>query len=277
MPVKSAILSFLPYIFPLFLPCAVLAAEQPVWVEAAGEAQMGELDTQTEVKARARRDAQIKALEQAVGTFIRSHTLVANYQVADDLIYAAVRGRIDRMEVLSEGWDGKDRTLYRARIKALVEPVYPEKGQGLALKVALSKSVLKEGQATKILYQANSDCHVYIFSIASDGSVTLLLPNAATRDNRVISGKAYEFPPADGPVRLEAMFLPGFTGNEAEERIKVIATRKEEALIPLGFREGMLKVYDAGSTGMVNDLVRKLNQLEPADWTEATAVYKIVR
>jgi hypothetical protein len=36
-------------------------------------------------------------------------------------------------------------------------------------------------------------------------------------------------------------------------------------------------VYDAKSTGMISDLVKKLNQLEPTDWTEAMAVYKIVR
>jgi hypothetical protein len=39
----------------------------------------------------------------------------------------------------------------------------------------------------------------------------------------------------------------------------------------------MFKVYDAKSTGMISDLVKKLNQIEPTDWTEATAVYRIVR
>ncbi len=265
------------FIILLLLPVVSSAVEQPVWVESSGEAQMGEMDTQKEVKDRARRDAQSRAVEKAVGTFIKSHTLVSNFQVADDLVYAAVRGKIEKMDVLSEGWDEKDRNLYRVKIKALIDPVYPEKGQGLALKVALSKSVLKEGEETKILYQSNNDCYVYIFSIAADGSVTLLLPNATNKDNRVLLDKAYEFPPANNPVKLEAMFLPGFDGNSAEERIKVIATKREEAIVPLGFQEGIFKVYDAKSTGMVNDLVRKLNQLEPTDWTEATAVYRIVR
>jgi hypothetical protein len=265
------------FIILLLLPTVSFAAEAPLWVEANGSAQMGEMDTQKEVKDRARREAQSRAVEKAVGTFIKSHTLVANYQVADDLVYAAVRGKIEKQEIIFEGWDEKDRNLYRVRIRALVEPVYPEKGQGLALKVALSKSALKEGEETKILYQSNNDCYVYIFSIAADGSVTLLLPNATNKDNRVLLGKGYEFPPASSPVRLEAQFLPGFKGTDAEERIKVIATRKEEAIIPLGFQEGMFKVYDGKSTGMISDLVKKLNQLEPTDWTEATAVYKIVR
>ncbi|MEK7196047.1 MAG: hypothetical protein AAB151_00125, partial [Nitrospirota bacterium] len=63
----------------------------------------------------------------------------------------------------------------------------------------------------------------------------------------------------------------------AEERIKIIATKLREDIIPLGFQEGMFKVYDSKSTGMISDLVKRLNQLEPADWAEATVVYKLSR
>ncbi|MDP3260382.1 MAG: hypothetical protein Q8M34_07335, partial [Thermodesulfovibrionales bacterium] len=68
-----------------------------------------------------------------------------------------------------------------------------------------------------------------------------------------------------------------FKGKIAEERIKIIVTNKKEELIPLGFQEGAFKVYDAKSTGMISDLVKRLNQLEPADWAEATVVYRIER
>ena len=55
----------------------------------------------------------------------------------------------------------------------------------------------------------------------------------------------------------------------------MIATRKKENLISLGFQEGLFKVYDARSTGMISDLVKRLNQMEPADWTEATLIYRL--
>jgi hypothetical protein len=261
----------------LLLPAIGYASEQPVLVEATGEAQMGEMDTPKEVMARARRDAQNKAVEKAVGAFIKSHTLVSNNQVAEDLVYASVRGKIEKTEIIREGWDEKDRNLYRVSLKALVEPVYPEKGQGISLKMSLSKSVLKEGEEVKIFYQANSDCFIYVFSIAEDGSVTLLLPNSVDKNNHLTKDKAYEFPPVGSPVRLQAMFLPGCKEKTSEERIKIIATKNEEAIVPLGFQEGMVKVYDAQSTGLVSELVKKLSQLEPAEWTEVTAVYKIVR
>jgi hypothetical protein len=261
----------------LFCSALSLAAEQPVLVEATGEALMGEHDTPKEVMGRAKRDAQIKAMEKAVGTFIKAHTLVSNNQVADDLVYASVRGKVQKTEILQEGWDAKDRNLYRVSLKALVEPIYPEKGEGMSARLSLSRDQLREGEDVRILYQSGADGYVYLFSIAADGSVTLIFPNTLHKDNSVLKGKAYDFPPSGSPIRLSAAFLPGFKGGVAEERVKLIATRKKEDLIPLGFQEGMFTTYDASSTGMINDLVRRLNQLDPADWAEATAVYRIVR
>ena len=261
----------------LSLPIVAVAVDAPVWVESAGEAKQGDHDTLKEVKDRARRDAQLRAVEKAVGTFIKSHTLVSNNQVADDLVYASVRGRVRQTEVISEGWDDKDRSTYRVRLKTLVEPVYPEKGEGMSAKLSLSKDQLREGEDVKVLYQLGIDGYVYLFSAAADGSVTLLFPNTLYKDNSVLGGKGYEFPPAGSPIRLSAAFLPGFKGAVAEEKVKLIATRKKEDLIPLGFQEGMFTTYDASSTGMINDLVRRLNQLDPADWAEASAVYRIQR
>ncbi|KAF0144372.1 MAG: hypothetical protein FD156_1923 [Nitrospirae bacterium] len=268
----------IPLIFLLLaLPFVSLAADKPAWIDADGEAVMGDIETQKEVKERAKIDAQNKAVEKAVGVFIRSHTLVSNSQLAEDLIYASVRGKIEKVNIVKEGWDEKDRNLYRVKIKALVMPVYPEKGEGISLKILLSKTVLKEGDEVKIFYQASNDCYVYIFSVAADGSVTLLLPNSMNQDNHTKAGKSYEFPSSESKIKLQARFLPGFGKNAAEERIKIIATKLREDIIPLGFQEGMFKVYDSKSTGMISDLVRRLNQLEPADWAEATVVYKLSR
>jgi hypothetical protein len=211
------------------------------------------------------------------GTFIKSHTFVSNSQVAEDLIYAAVRGKIAKENVIASGWDEKERNLYRVNIKALVEPVYPERGEGLSAKVSLSKAELKEGDAVQIFYRVSKDSCVYIFSVAADDSVTLLLPNSNMHDNRARAGKTYQFPPSDSKIHLKAMFLPDYKEKSAEERIKIIATRQKEDLLSLGFREGMFQVYDARSTGMINDLVRRLNQIEPTDWSEATATYSLER
>jgi len=261
----------------LILPVCSFASEKPVWVEATGEAYLGEIETPKEVKDRARRDAQKNALEKAVGVFIKSHTLVSNSQLAEDLIYASVRGQIKKTEILHEGWDTKERSLYRIELRALIKPVYPEQGKGLSIKAYLSKTDLKEGEEVRIFYEASSNCYVYIFSVAADGSVTLLLPNSIHRENLTRGRKAYEFPTSDSEIHLKAMFLPGHKGKVAEERIKLIATKEKEDILSLGFHEGMFKVYDSRSTGMISDLVKRLNRIEPDKWTEATAVYTLTR
>lgn len=253
------------------------AADEPVWIEAKGEAVLGDTDTPRDVRERAKRAAELAAIEQAIGSFINSHTLVSNSQVADDLIYASVRGRAEKVEVLSEGWDEKDRNLFIIRIKALIAPVYQNKEEGLKVSANLSRAELKESDEVKLYYKTSADCYVYIFSLAADGSVTLLVPSSFVTDNRALAGKVYEFPAEGSRLHLRAMFLPGFTEPQAREKIKVIATRKQEELIPLGFREGSFSVYDSKSTGMITDLVKRLNTIEPADWTEATVEYVISR
>lgn len=257
---------------------SLAAAEKALWVTATGEACQGELETPKEVMKRARRDAQSKAIEQATGIFLKSHTLVQNSQIADDLIYAAVRGKINTMTVLEAGWDKEDRNFYKVKIKALVEPLYPEKGKGLSVRLNLSRTDLREGEEVQIYYETNADGYVYLFSIGADGSVTLLFPNSQNQENRVSGGKVNEFPAAsDTSIRLKAMFLPNFSGKSAVEKIKLIVTKNRENLLPLGFREGMFQAYDANSTGMVGELIKKLNLIEPSEWAEATIEYTISR
>ena len=254
-----------------------LAAEKAIWVEANGEAYMSEFDPPKEVMERAKRDAERKAIEEAVGTFVQAHTLVSNGQLAEDLSYAMVRGKTDKRVILREGWDDKDRNLYRVRIKALVRPVYPDRSEGIRLMLALSKSVLKEGEEVKLAYQANADCYLYLFIVAADGSVTLLFPNKIYQDNALKAGAAYTFPPLDSPIKLQAMFLPGWREASADEKVKAIVTRNREDLLAVGYQEGFFKVYDAKSTGMISDLVKRLNQLDPADWSESIATYRITK
>jgi len=65
----------------LLTPIESYTAEKPIWIDATGETYMSENDTLKEVKERAKRDAQNKAVEEGVGVFIKSHTLVSNSQL----------------------------------------------------------------------------------------------------------------------------------------------------------------------------------------------------
>jgi len=55
---------------------------------------------------------------------------------------------------------------------------------------------------------------MFIFFLAADGSVTVLFPNSQHQENKVDRGKIYEFPPPESKIRLQAMFLPAFSGKK---------------------------------------------------------------
>lgn len=250
------------------------AAQDAVWVEAVGESVGSEYDPPKEVMERARNEAKRKAVEEAVGSFIRSHTLVTNAQLAEEMTFARVRGTIDKVRIVNEERDATDPNLYRVKLRALVRPIYPEEGKALGVKLSLSRSTLKEGDDIRIYYQVDSDCYVYIFSIAADNSVTLLFPNSMMQDNFLKADSGRVFPPKGGSMCLRAMCLPGLQDKVSREKVKIIATRRKEMILH-GFQEGMFKVYDAKSTGLVGDLARRLNRIDPADWGEALAVYSV--
>lgn len=251
------------------------AVNAPVWIEAVGEAAGSEYDPPKEVMERARNEAKRKAVEEAVGSFVRSHALVANNELSEEFTFARVRGKIDKVQIVREERDKNDPNLYRVWLKALVQPVYPKEEEGISIKLDLSKSTLQQGEEVKILYQTSVDCYVHIFSIGADNSVTLLFPNSLENNNFVKGNSGRVFPPDSFPFKLRAQSLPGLKGQRSQEKIKIIATRQREILLERGFTEGLFKVYDARSTSLVGDLARKLNQLEPADWGEAVTVYNI--
>jgi len=255
-------------------PSLAMTVENSIWVETVGEALGSEYDPPKEVMERAKNEAKRKAIDEAVGSFIKSHTLVSKGMLTEEFTFARVRGKIQNVKILAEERDRDNPNLFRVKLRAKVRPVYPQDGEGIQIKLDLFKKILKEGEEVKILYQTNADCYVYIFSIAADNSVTLLFPNSMQEDNFVKANRGVSFPPADSPIRLQAMLLSGDSMKTAEEKVKIIATRQPEIILH-GFQEGMFKVYDARSTGLTGDLARKLNQLDPADWGEAVAVYVI--
>ena len=265
---------FIVLIFTAFISFSVFAAEKPIIIEVTGEAVGSDLESPRELFERAKADAQRTAIEQAVGTFIRSHTIVSNGQLAEDLIHARVRGRIERLEVLYQERDQHNPNHYLVKIRATVTPVYADKKEGITISAALSRTALKEGDEVRLQYRVSSDSHVYIFVIGADNSVTQLLPNSEITDNMAKAGRMYNFPPAGSSIRLTAQLLAEFRQSGAEEKIKIIASSKEEPLLHGSFKEGF-RVYDGKSTGLISDLLKRLGQLDLADWGEATLMYRI--
>ena len=134
----------------LLLPSTLVATEKPLVIEVTGEAFGSDLDSPRELYERAAADAKRKALEQAVGTFVRSHTVITNGQLADDLVHAVIRGKIEKVEILSREKDAKNPDSHRVKIRATVLPVLEELSDGIRISAALSRTELREGDEVRL-------------------------------------------------------------------------------------------------------------------------------
>lgn len=91
-----------------------LAQSQAVTAEGIAGLQGGD---QGIARDNALRDAQRKAVEQAVGTMVASETLVENFQVLRDSIYSKSQGYIQKYDIVKEG---AQKDLYSVTISAVV-------------------------------------------------------------------------------------------------------------------------------------------------------------
>lgn len=243
-----------------------------------------------EVRGKARDEARRNAIEQAVGVFVRSASVVHNSQIADELIASVARGVIEEEQWLEERIeevkDGKDKkpagssmAIYRTKVKALVRPVHVERRAGFEVQASLNKTVFQEGEEALIKIRSSQPSHLYLFSVTQDGSVTLLLPNHYLAQNLISAGQDMVFPSEalrSLGIKLRVM-LPKGT-KKAVEYIKVIAIRKPIALVKEHSERApgsVFHTFDGREGTMIQDVVKRLALLEDEDWTEATLPYEV--
>lgn len=100
--------------FSLFTPAF---AEEAQTVTAEGVAAIDD-GNKAIARDNALKDAQRKAVEQAVGTMISSETAVQNFQLLSDKIFSQSQGYIQSYKIVSEG--AFEGTLYKVAIQASV-------------------------------------------------------------------------------------------------------------------------------------------------------------
>jgi len=257
-----------------------VAQKKGIWVTVAGEAFMSKTDTLLDVERRAKNDARFKALEQAVGSFLKASTVIYNATLAEDLINVAVKGKIIK-ELFSKLTADKELpNHYTITLKAYIEPTPPERGAGFGVEVSLNKAQFHEEDRAEIYIKASQTCYLYLFSVGADGAVTLLFPNRYNKNNQIEANKVFIYPTKaeyNLGYPLIVKFPENFQDKSVVEKVKVICTTRPEPLLKLGFEESFFKVYSPKETGMVSDLLKKLSFLDINEWAEATAVYEIVK
>lgn len=288
------LLSHRPPLVPLLL-CAALGtfpdtdaigAEPPTTVTVVAEGMAPFLKDMSldDVRARARDDARRNAIEQAVGVFVRSASVLHNSQITDELISSVSRGVIEqeqwtdeRIEELKESRrSGPAVAVYRVTLTARVRPVRVERRAGFELRGFLNKTVFQENEEAFIRIRSSQPAYLHVFSVTQDGSVTLLLPNKFMERNQILPDEEIVFPSealrALG-VRLRVSLPKG--AKSAREYIKVIATRRPVNLVGDDPSGDTFRTYRGSENGMIQDVIKRLGQLGDEDWTETTLPYEV--
>lgn len=263
------------------LGVASLQASGPpeLWTEAEGVVAMGQ-DTTLEQAQRGSLDAARRAaIEQAVGTFVKSSSVVRNFQLADDLIHAVVRGVIVEEKILRRGVvESKDDqgALYQTRIKAKVRGIPVERRGSFAVAARLNRVVFNAGDEVELRITPTQDAYLYIFNVGPDEHITVLAPNSHEAETLLKANKEYHFPSEtllSKKVKLKTWLLPG--SMTSSEKLKVVVTRQPVSLLKGRVAEGVFMEYKPSETALLIDLMRILGAMDPADWAEATLAYEV--
>ena len=254
-----------------------------VWVTVEGVIPFTDDMTISDARQRAKNEARRKAVEQAVGVFIKGSTIVYNSVLAEDLVQSVVRGLILEEKVLAEGLrditigPGEKGVFYTTTLKARVRPTSGAHRGTLAVQASLNKQRFSNNEEMEIQVIVPEPAYVYIFNVGGDDSVTVLFPNQVTPANRVMGQHPLQFPGVELQARgfhLRALLPPSKT--RAVEKIKFIATRRPLDFGNKTFHEALFHVYTGQDTAIVRDLIVLLSQLDDDEWAELTIPYEIV-
>lgn len=268
------------------LPQTMIFAESAasITVDAEGQASFRPDMSLDEVRGRARDQARRNAIERAVGVFVRGKSVVHNSQIIDDLIFSVARGVIEEEQWLEEGIQdvkegrrgGPVEAVYHVKVKARVRPVKVERRSDFELRSSLNKQIYRNGEEALIKVRSSQAVYVHLFSVTQDGNVTVLLPNRFHAVSLLAADQEFVFP-SDGlralGIKLQVVLPTG--SKKAMEYIKVIATRKPIRLVKDEPMEGVFQTYSGTEGGMIQDIIKRLAQLEDEDWTEATLPYQV--
>ena len=263
---------------------ALQNAPQLTWTPGAADRPMGENETLSDARRFAMNDARRDAIAKANGREITAKTIVENSQLAIDLVAAYEEGMIvneETLEVRPEvlGMGGKFFINWKVSLRAQVTPPRTIRHDpDFQAMLDLGKFAFTEGESMAITVKPTRDAYIQIFNVGADGAVTALVPNRYHRDKLVRAGTTFRFPSMDEErqgIRLTAALPENAT--QSDEKITVIATRRDVDLVGTDFQEAVFKVYDGKTTGLITSLNQKLSTLADTEWVQDTTAYKIFK
>jgi hypothetical protein len=249
-------------------------------VEKPIEVKMRPNETQDDLIARGKFEAQREIVQEANGVSVNSITTANNGRIVSDRIKAWFKGHLTNLRWTppeGEFVPANDGIRWKVVLRADVTPPV-ESTFGVKVETD-PRQILIVGELMHINVTTTEDAYVYIFNIFGDGKVTALLPNKMHKDNRVRANVPLQFPSAqedEQGIRLRATLMENQV--DSEEEILVVATKQNIDLIGGDFKEAFIfKDFNPNETGSLDKLEEKLFEASRSGTAEDSVRYQIIR
>lgn len=129
------------------------------------------------------------------------------------------------------------------------------------------------GEEIRIGVRVDRDAFVYLFSIQPDGTVTQILPNRFTDDNRVRAGQTRMYPPEDADYSFNVEPPTG-----TSKVVAVASTRELDTRELARFQnDAAFATSDIGEEGFQSAFRIVVEPVPQSGWVTATAYYEVAR
>lgn len=153
--------------------------------------------------------------------------------------------------------------------------VNPDPSFGVTVFVDKSGEVpsYRVGEEIRIGVRVDRDAYVYLYSIQPDGSVTQILPNRFSDDNRLSAGETRTYPPRDAGYVFNVEPPTGLS-----KVVAVASTRELDTRELARFQsDAAFATSDIGEQGFQSAFRIVVNPVPQSGWVTATTYYEAVR
>lgn len=255
-------------------------AQRSQWATGVGEASLANI-TYEQARMNALRAARLDAVQKVVGyrvygglldMYVESNETRRQEKLRDlfaTISFETSYGYVVKDSIISKGIvPGKE--IYQVSLKAKVVIPEGEPDPNFHLELDLNRNLYQEGDKVFVSMRSTKECYVTLFDILPSDSVLVLIPNAMVKDNHLMPGVIYTFPPEY--YDFEATIPSG--RKRSLETLLAIATRDA---IAFGRIDSNLETYPMIPTykTAVIELMKWLCQIPPDKRTQAHEVIEI--
>ncbi len=257
------------------------------WYRGAGRVTVAHIspeEAREQALQLARSDALAQASLQVTGTTSRLISESGSRgEIYDHFVRftrSVARGRITEENILVDELEidrdpeGRPVPVYRIELEAEVNPEQREADPSFRLSLRLNRESYRVGEPVRIELHCSQDCHLTLFNLYANDSLSVILPNFMQPDSRLEAGGTLRIPPDEAGWSLPVRLSPG--RSEDEELILAVALKDD---LPFAFEA---RAGPAGSELIsMGDALQAINRWlaeVPADRrTQSALPYRVTR